>query len=453
VVRTQLGKVKSTIIRQGFITLITSGLGFALTMGSGILLARLLGPAGKGTYSLAIALPNVVGTVGTLGLSYSCIRLLGEQKYPRRAIVSTALTWALGWGMLLALAGWLSYGYLKNNFLQGVDLVAFGLGLLIIPTYLLNESAGQSLRGIKLISGFNLNWLMQFGLRFLGLWLVLGVWHLGVQGAVLARVVSALIPLAISLIMLYRSVPFSLGVDKAILRDILTFGFKLSVTHSLLTLTYDVDLFIINYFSVGAAQIGYYTLAVSIAELVWYVSEAVMIVMLPYIASAAESDKARLAATTCRNAVLLTTLSGLGLAVVSRPIIALVYGEAFLPAAVPFLVLLPGAITMVIFRVLYDYLLISRDPLYVGIATGAAMVINVVANFFLIPRLGIVGASLASVISYTVTSVIAVYLFKRTAPIPLREILWPTAGDWREYTRLLGRLLRRRASVAADEIS
>ncbi|MGQ9627156.1 MAG: flippase [Anaerolineae bacterium] len=442
--------MKGTVIRQSFWTFIIKGLGFVLTMGSGILIARLLGPEGKGAYGLATALPKIVATVGTLGLSYSCIRLLGSQKYRREAVVSTTLTWALVWGALLVLGCWLSYGYLKDNFLKGVDIFAFGLGLFIIPLYLLNEGAGQSLRGIKRISDFNVNWLLQFGLRFIGLWLVLAVWHYGVHGALLARAAGSTVPLVISLIVLYQNVPFGLRVDRGVLHDILTFGFKLSVTHSLLVLNYDIDLFIVNYFSVSTDQVGYYTLAVSIAELLWYISESVMIVALPYIASAAESDKARMAATACRNALALTVLAGLGLAAVIRPVITLVYGEAYLPATVPFLVLLPGAIIMVIFRVLYDYLLINHDPLYIGIATGGATVINVVANFFLIPRLGITGASLASVISYTVTSIIAVYLFKRIAPIPVREILWPMASDWREYRRLLERLTWRRVP-AMDE--
>ncbi len=450
IAETPAGHVRGTVIRQSFWTFIIKGLGFLLTMGSGILIARLLGPQGKGAYGLATALPKIVATVGTLGLSYSCIRLLGGQKYRREAVVSTTLTWALGWGVLLVLGCWLSYGYLKDNFLKGVDIAAFGLGLLIIPLYLLNEGAGQSLRGIKLISDFNLNWLLQFGLRFIGLWLVVGVWHYEVRGALLARIVGSTVPLVISLITLYKNIPFGLHVDKEILHDILTFGFKLSLTHSLLTLNYDIDLFIINYFSISTDQVGYYTLAVSMAELVWYVSESVMIVALPYIASAAESDKPRIAATACRNALVLTILAALGLATVIRPAITLVYGEAYLPAVVPFLVLLPGAIIMVIFRVLYDYLLINHDPLYIGIATGGATVVNIAANFFLIPRLGITGASLASVISYTVTSLIAVCLFKRTVPIPVREILWPMASDWREYTRLLARLTQRRAS-AMDE--
>lgn len=450
IVETPSAHMKGTVIRQSFWTFIIKGLGFVLTMGSGILIARLLGPEGKGAYGLATALPKIVATVGTLGLSYSCIRLLGSQKYRREAVVSTTLTWVLVWGALLVLGCWLSYGYLKDNFLKGVDIFAFGLGLLIIPLYLLNEGAGQSLRGIKRISDFNVNWLLQFGLRFIGLWLVLAVWHYGVHGALLARTVGSTVPLVISLIVLYQNIPFGLRVDKAILHDILTFGFKLSLTHSLLVLNYDIDLFIINYFSVSTDQVGYYTLAVSIAELLWYISESVMIVALPYIASAAESDKARMAATACRNSLVLTVLAGLGLAAVIRPMITLVYGEAYLPAAVPFLVLLPGAIIMVIFRVLYDYLLINHDPLYIGIATGGATAVNVAANFFLIPRLGITGASLASVISYTVTSIIAVYLFKRIAPTPVREILCPMASDWREYRRLLGRLTWRRVP-AMDE--
>ena len=80
----------------------------------------------------------------------------------------------------------------------------------------------------------------------------------------------------------------------------------------------------------------------------------------------------------------------------------------------------------------------------VSIAITIALALNVVANFILIPRYGIVGASLASVISYTAHALLTLVMASRLSGQPLRSLLVPgrtevvlfVTGLWRLRSRL-----------------
>jgi O-antigen/teichoic acid export membrane protein len=80
----------------------------------------------------------------------------------------------------------------------------------------------------------------------------------------------------------------------------------------------------------------------------------------------------------------------------------------------------------------------------VSVAITLALVLNVAANFILIPRYGIVGASLASVISYTAHASITLVMASRLSGQPMRSLLIPgrteavlfVTGLWRLTDRL-----------------
>jgi len=72
---------------------------------------------------------------------------------------------------------------------------------------------------------------------------------------------------------------------------------------------------------------------------------------------------------------------------------------------------------------------IERRARYYPLVTGAAAAANVAANFVLIPRLGMMGAAWATVLSYAVMALAGFTISRRLFPIPLegRRWLWPAA--------------------------
>ena len=108
----------------------------------------------------------------------------------------------------------------------------------------------------------------------------------------------------------------------------------------------------------------------------------------------------------------LTTVGALGLMVLGKPLIQVIYSSAFISAYIPMLVLLPGVVLLGGAKVLTNEIAGRGFPQYNSVNAGLAMVLTLVLDLFLIPRHGIVGAALASSIAYTATffTAIAFYL-------------------------------------------
>jgi O-antigen/teichoic acid export membrane protein len=90
-----------------------------------------------------------------------------------------------------------------------------------------------------------------------------------------------------------------------------------------------------------------------------------------------------------------------------------------------FLVLLPAAISMSVAKVLSSYVAGRNRPGLMALAMIVVLATNVVGNIVLIPIYGIVGASLASVISYTLQAVIVIILASHVSGQPALSLFMP----------------------------
>jgi O-antigen/teichoic acid export membrane protein len=433
----------SSFLKESTLTLVVKVVMFFLATGSGVIVARTLGPAGKGVFNLATSLPKLVGEMALLGMSVSCVRLLGEDSpYSPRTVISTFFTWSILWGSAWVAIGWLSYGYLQDTILKGVNAPTFNLALLAIPLFFLQSMTSHSLRGLNRIRVFNVMWLSSYAFRFLGLCILLLLLQQGVNTAILVGLCAALFSLLIALPRLHRLIPIGWSVDwNLLVRDVLSYGVQVSVVGSLMLVTYRVDLYIINYYSQSTDQVGYYMLAVSLAEVLWYVNDSVGIVLHPRVTCGTRQSRTWLTVTATRNSLFLTTLGALAMVLAAQPAITLVYGAEYSPAVWPFVLLLPGIVSVTVYRTLGSYWVLNESPLYMILPTSMAMIVNVGLNLWLVPRWGIAGAALVSFISYSLASVITMLLFLRVAPwISWHDILLIGRDDVLRYWSVLQRM-------------
>jgi O-antigen/teichoic acid export membrane protein len=71
---------------------------------------------------------------------------------------------------------------------------------------------------------------------------------------------------------------------------------------------------------------------------------------------------------------------------------------------------------------------IEKRARYYPLVTGAAAAANVAANFALIPRLGMMGAAWATVLSYAVMAFVGFVISRRLFPIPYETGRWLAAA-------------------------
>jgi O-antigen/teichoic acid export membrane protein len=153
----------------------------------------------------------------------------------------------------------------------------------------------------------------------------------------------------------------------------------------------------------GPEQAGYYSIAVSIGDLVLMIPVIIGTILFPKL-SALSSQQERWKLT--RTATILTTLAMLILAasasLLAKQIIPFLYGPAFLPAVSAFRWLLPGIFFLGIEVVLVQFFNSIGFPIHVVYIWGFSTLLNIGINLYAIEKYGIIGAAMVSSICYLI---------------------------------------------------
>ena len=177
-------------------------------------------------------------------------------------------------------------------------------------------------------------------------------------------------------------------------------------------LNYRLDALLVSAFA-GASAVGIYGVAVSLANLLWYVPNAVSFVWLPKVSRLAPVDASRRTAEITRLTFRMVAVSALALALISRPLIRILWGESFVRASWAILALLPGVILFSVPKVLAsDFIGRGRSRVMTE-AAGLSLTLTVALDLLLIPAFGYMGAAVASSISYGVFAIYCVVRYRR----------------------------------------
>jgi O-antigen/teichoic acid export membrane protein len=236
---------------------------------------------------------------------------------------------------------------------------------------------------------------------------------------------------------------FSSAGTRNPLKPVFTFALPCYLGNLVQFLNYRLDLFILGVLA-GYASVGRYTLAVSLGQLIWLLSSSAASVLLPKIA-AAEGSADSVKNTNRLNRLIFTAslISALVLGAVAGFAIPLLYGDAFRPSFPALLLILPGIVAFSTVNILAAYIAgIGRPGLNLMVAL-IALVVTVGLDLYLIPKLDILGASLASTASYSVSAVFTIFLYMKNTGSRLRQFLVPSSEDFALAMQLAQPVLRR----------
>ncbi|MFM2448001.1 MAG: hypothetical protein RIS44_451 [Pseudomonadota bacterium] len=391
------------------------------TVLAGLLLLALvarLGPDAQGTFALFVACESVLLTLFSgfgLWLARAHSQSLDDPPAALRSTLLSAalLAGALGGLVLLALAA----ARPSPPYDQLVLLAFAAPFLLIVPTVSgvwLGRSELLPLNGFALAAPVSV--LMGIALCML-LWPPLQVSQV-LWAWVLAKSVVGLLALGWSLKSQRWARP-----DWTLLVPAWRFVALIGLTNVISLLNYRVNLFLVERLD-GLAAAGIYSVAVTVAELLWLVSSAVTTAVYARIGA---SDAQAAAATT----VQAVRWGALGVLLASPLLLAVawwalpaVLGEVYRPAWWYLLMLLPGTLAYSSASGISAYFTNQRgQPWLAGGIALTSMLLNLGLSWWWIPLWGAAGAAVATSVSYGVAIVLGLVLFLRLSHLPLR-VLW-----------------------------
>jgi O-antigen/teichoic acid export membrane protein len=203
----------------------------------------------------------------------------------------------------------------------------------------------------------------------------------------------------------YRTYDEADEMEEGLSRRLLEYAVPLTATRGANVLDKKVDTLLIGVL-LNMTGVGYYTVAKQVSDFVSVPAASFGFTISPALGEQKASDSLDRAATLYERSleyVLLAYVPAMvGLVLVAGPTVRYVFGADYLPA-VPVVQVFSGFILVnAVNKVTtdgLDYLGRARER---AIVKSAMAVANFVLNLLLIPRLGVVGAAVATVITYTV---------------------------------------------------
>jgi O-antigen/teichoic acid export membrane protein len=224
-----------------------------------------------------------------------------------------------------------------------------------------------------------------------------------------------------------------LGFDPREAAACLAYGSSLYLQNLCIHLHERVDVFLLAALGVSARDIGLYAAAVSVVSPLRLVPGALGTALLPRLAGAPDAEAAEFTASVARQGTLGMIAIALGLVPAGMIGIPLLFGSDYADAVTPFLWLLPGMAALALSRVLSRYFAAVHRQRALLALRAAALVANVGLNLWLIPRFGIVGAALASLVSYGAEALAVAALFLLDSGRTAREAVALRASDLEPY--------------------
>jgi O-antigen/teichoic acid export membrane protein len=216
-----------------------------------------------------------------------------------------------------------------------------------------------------------------------------------------------------------------------------------SFTFFVIQLNYRLDILLIEKLST-IEQVGIYSLGVHIAEQLWQIPFAISVVLFSRTANLKnQNDITQSTISLARLSFLLILLLSIVAVIITPYLIPAIFGSAFAPSAEILLLLLPGIIILVIFRVLSGQVAGMGKPYYAVYIFLPALIINILLNFLWIPAYGGKGAAWASNVSYAVGTIGYWILYSRLVKVDYFEILRFKMSDISIFAKVATTLIKK----------
>ncbi|HKG47522.1 MAG TPA: polysaccharide biosynthesis C-terminal domain-containing protein [Pyrinomonadaceae bacterium] len=370
------------------------------SVAAGIIVAHWLGAEGVGQLAVINVTIATIVQLGSFGLPSSNTYLIAQDQARFRATAINSLVFALGTGIILALAlsaiassrpEWFGF--------HSPDLIL--IAAVSIPFQLLTLIGLNIFLAIGKVRQFNL--LDLLAQSFV---LINAVFVSRIIQADLGRLVfwntttSIFVSIIIALLLVFSAKTLAHSkwrADLTLLRRMISYGLKFHISILAGAIIIRADLIVVSHFR-GAAEAGVYSVASQFALLFMLLPSVIATLLFPRVTS--EQD-AR-GETTCR-VTRYTTFIMFICCIAAVPfslLLPLIYGEAFSESTALLWILLPGVYLIGLESVLVQHFNALGLPRAIPLYWVVTLILNLVLVFALVPRFGAQGAAIASTISY-----------------------------------------------------
>lgn len=408
--------------------LISNILMLILALGTQIILARFLGPEGRGSYAVCIMLAGILNIIFIPACDVAVVYFVSSGKMN----LSEGLIYAFVYGIIGSGIAILA-GVLLTQFdlpiFDKADASSFYLAYFSIPFSLFALVFPRLLTATEDFLWFSLTTILIRLLQLILVFFFIGVFSLGVKGALLSVIISAMLTIIFSLTIITHKYDIKLEKPQmSKLFNMMHYGLRYYIGKISNLANVKAGTIILSFFATRA-QIGFFDIAMQLGTKTMLIPDALTVVLTPKVAKHKELKK-DLVAMCSRLTGIISFFILLFLTLFANQIVMVLFSPKFL-AVVPLLrVIAIGVLIRSFSKVFVPYLLGTDHPGIISIAVSLGTTINLIILWALLPVIGLIAAGIATTSGYIISSLIIILSFKNAAQLSFKEIFTVKRNDF-----------------------
>lgn len=403
------------------LTFATNILLFGIGMIISVITSRFLGPSGKGIVGLSTNIVAFFLIILDLGIGASNTYFIGKNNKIVDEVISCNFIITFFECIIVILIYFINMKFPIILF-KGLTGSCLILTMIVVPTSSLKAALINIILGLQQYKEYNkINIFNQ--IVNLILILVLVINYSSAYYVILSTLITNCIAILFILNLLLRKNKIKPEFNANLFKPMIRYGIKIQLSNFTQLLTYRLDVFIINYFLL-VKDVGIYTNAVVIAEMMWQIPGTVSTLLYSRVSNT--NDKESIKNTTnkyMRISFGIILLCSIILALISKPLILILYGVSFMRAVDALLLLIPGICLFSISKILASCIAgLGRVDINLKISVLVCIITGAL-DIILIPIFNINGASIATSLTYIIHAILTLRAYKKLTSSNLKEIV------------------------------
>lgn len=417
--------LKSRLGSHFTVTLIAQVAILGLGALSGVVVARLLGPQGRGELAALTLWPSMLVSLAAMGINQAIVYNTGRRPCALSEIWTGSTVIGLGQSILVVLVGLPVISLALRQYSSSVRDLAL-LFLAASPLVILSGYPGNLLQGRLDLSSFNLIRTIA-PLVYAGGVAALFLLHRPfLREVVSCQILGYGVALGIGYWILFKKVPIRFAWDSDACLSLVSYGWKTQLGNVSSYINRSVDQLVLSLF-VAPSELGLYVVAVTMATAVGLFPQAAGIVTLAAGSNSNSIQARRIIGHSFRASLSWLIIMCSLLYILAPALIRVIFGVAFARSATACRILLPGAAALGLNQVLYDGARSLGQPALPSYAESFATAVTLLGLWAFLPKLGFIGAALASTLAYISSFVFMLFLCRSRIRIRLHDLVWTSA--------------------------
>ncbi|MCL3779146.1 hypothetical protein EMN47_01985 [Prolixibacteraceae bacterium JC049] len=381
-----------------------------------ILVARTLGPEGKGVYTFLMVLSTTLMPILLFGIDAGFYQSVSSGSFKAKDNFVSILLVGLFHGLITGLiifGAW--YLNLLGETVKKVPEIYFICFLFTIPMSTIFHLTNRTLMSDCKFRIVNISNIIRTLLTVASLVFFVIIMKLDVDGAIFSILfingVYSLLFVTYAFKVILNS---PLKFNKTFIKSSYQYGFKAWFGNIASIANDKFDQLILGLFS-SASQLGIYSVGYNYSKLLNKPIDGMFKVLYNRTAVNQDQDKAQgLVEQIHRVLVIIVAPIALGLMLFSKTFIKLMYGNEFLDAIGPTYVLIPGMFMFLITRRIIQLFLMARGfPSKSSIVQIVGALAGAILYCILIPKFDIMGAAWGTTIAFIISTIVAFYFYRK----------------------------------------